>query len=291
MELKYGNEKFNEKGEWDLIIRPKKNWLDINFRELWEHRELVGLFVKRDFISRYKQTVLGPFWFVLNPLLSTLIYTLIFSAIAKIPTGGSPPVLFYLSGIVLWTYFSNCLVATSSTFLGNAAIFGKVYFPRLILPISVVISNLVQFLIQFGLFAIVLVIYSFKTNNLLVNGYALLIPLHIFILAAISLGFGIIVSSLTIKYRDLSNFMNVGIQLWMYATPVIYPMSAVSGGFKKILLLNPVAPIVEAFKFGLIGGGEFSLSHYMYSLAFACVILFLGIFLFNRVENNFMDTI
>lgn len=249
------------------------------------------LFVNRDFVSRYKQTILGPFWFILNPLISTLMYTLVFAGIAKIPTEGIPPQLFYISGIVAWSYFAACLNGTSTTFVSNAGIFGKVYFPRLVSPISVIISSMVQLGIQFLLLISIMAYYSITGYEIQMNSYILYLPFLILILALLGLGFGIVFSALTTKYRDLSNLMVFGVQLWMYITPVIYPSSSVPEKYKIFVLINPVAPLVEAFKYGLIGAGEFNPGRLLYSVVFTLVLLFIGVILFNRTEQNFMDTV
>jgi lipopolysaccharide transport system permease protein len=276
---------------WDLKIRPKRHLLDINLGEIWNYRDLIMLFVRRDFVAKYKQTILGPFWFILNPLISTLMYTLVFAGIAKIPTEGIPPQLFYLSGIVAWSYFASCLNGTSSTFLSNAGIFGKVYFPRLVSPISIIISSMVQLGIQLLLLTVFMIYYSITGYHIQINVYFLLIPLLIINLALLGLGFGIIFSALTTKYRDLSNFLVFGVQLWMYITPVIYPSSAVPEKYRILVFLNPVAPLVEAFKYGLIGAGEFDFGRLLYSFIFTIILLFIGVILFNRTEQNFMDTV
>lgn len=249
------------------------------------------LFVRRDFVSRYKQTILGPFWFILNPLISTLMYTLVFAGIAKIPTEGVPPQLFYLSGIVGWSYFAACLNGTSSTFISNAGIFGKVYFPRLSAPISVIISSIVQLGIQLLLLAVVMIYYSFTGYDIQFNWHVLYIPLLVINLALLGLGIGIIFSALTTKYRDLTNLMAFGVQLWMYITPVIYPSSAVPEKYRIFVFINPVAPLVEAFKYGLIGAGEFNPGRLLYSVVVTLILLFIGVVLFNRTEQNFMDTV
>ena len=228
---------------WDLIVRPKRHLLDINLKEIWRYRDLIALFVRRDFVSKYKQTILGPFWFILNPLISTLMYTLVFAGIARIPTEGIPPQLFYISGIVPWSYFAACLNGTSSTFISNAGIFGKVYFPRLVSPISVIISSMVQFGIQLLLLASIMAYYTFSGYHIKLSIHVLYIPLLVINLALMGMSFGIIFSSLTTKYRDLSNLMSFGVQLWMYITPVIYPSSAVPEKYKIFVLINPVAPL------------------------------------------------
>ena len=276
---------------WDLVIRPKRNLLDINLKEIWNYRDLIMLFVRRDFVAKYKQTILGPFWFILNPLISTLMYTLVFAGIAKISTEGVPPQLFYLSGIVAWSYFASCLNGTSSTFLSNAGIFGKVYFPRLVSPISVIISSVVQLGIQLLLLSAFMVYYSISGYSVGINIHLIYIPLLILNLALLGLGFGIVFSALTTKYRDFTNFLGFGVQLWMYITPVIYPSSSVPEKYRILVFLNPVAPLVEAFKFGLIGAGEFNPGRLLYSVVFTVILLFIGVVLFNRTEQNFMDTV
>lgn len=276
---------------WDLVIRPKRHLLDINLKEIWDYRDLIMLFVRRDFVAKYKQTILGPFWFILNPLISTLMYTLVFAGIAKIPTEGVPPQLFYLSGIVAWSYFASCLNGTSSTFLINAGIFGKVYFPRLVSPVSVIISSMVQLGIQLLLLTTFMIYYSLSSYHIQINSHLLYMPLLIINLALLGLGFGIVFSALTTKYRDLSNFLGFGVQLWMYITPVIYPASAVPEKYRILVFINPVAPLVEAFKNGLIGAGQFNPSRLLYSVVFTVILLIIGVILFNRTEQNFMDTV
>ena len=280
-----------QEDKYTLVIEPKRNLLDLNLREVWQYRDLIMLFVRRDLVARFKQTILGPAWFILGPLLSTLVYTLVFNRIAQISTDGAPPMLFYLSGIVGWNYFAACLNGTSSTFTANSGIFGKVYFPRLVTPISTVISNLVQFFIQLLLLFAVMLIFWQRGASFQLNLTALLIPVYLTLLAAIGLGVGIIISSLTTKYRDLIQLMGFGVQLWMYATPVIYPVSEVPEKYQFIVLLNPIAPIIENFKYGLLGSGSFNLQGLFYALGYALVMLFLGIVLFNRVEKTFMDTV
>jgi lipopolysaccharide transport system permease protein len=276
---------------WDLVIRPKRHLLDINLKEIWQYRDLIMLFVRRDFVAKYKQTILGPFWFILNPLISTMMYTLVFAGIAKIPTEGIPPQLFYLSGIVAWSYFASCLNGTSSTFISNAGIFGKVYFPRLVSPISIIISSIVQLGIQLLLLTGFMIYYSLTGYHIQLNAHLFYLPLLVINLALLGLGFGIIFSALTTKYRDLTNFLGFGIQLWMYITPVIYPSSAVPEKYKVLVFLNPVAPLVEACKYGLIGAGEFNQGRILYSVIFTLALLFIGVVLFNRTEQNFMDTV
>ncbi len=276
---------------WTQIIKPKKSLLEIDFKELWDYRDLLLLFIRRDIITKYKQTILGPLWFILQPILTTLMYLLVFGRIANIPTDNAPPILFYLSGIVAWTYFSFCLTSTSNTFLTNAGIFGKVYFPRLIVPLSIVISNLIQFLIQLGLLVIAVVLYAYKGFSFPLTYKLFMIPYLILLLALLGLGFGIIISSLTTKYRDLSNLMGFGVQLWMYATPIIYPLSIIPDKYKIVILANPITSIIITFKSAILGTNSVSYCYLLYSTVFTLIILFLGIIIFNRVERSFMDTV
>lgn len=273
------------------VIRPKKKLLEIDFKEIWEYRDLLFLFIKRDLVTKYKQTILGPLWFIIQPILTTLMYLLVFGRIANIPTDNVPPILFYLSGIVAWTYFSVCLNSTANTFISNSGIFGKVYFPRLVVPISIVISNIIQFLIQLGLLIVVMVFYYFKGVQYVFNYTLFLLPLLIFMLALMGLGFGIIISSLTTKYRDLSNLMGFAVQLWMYATPIIYPLSIIPDKYKIIILANPITAIIITFKNAILGTQSISYGYLLYSFVFTLVILFIGIITFNRVERSFMDTV
>jgi lipopolysaccharide transport system permease protein len=280
-----------ETENWNLVIKPKRHLLDIDLKDIWRYRDLIALFVRRDFVARYKQTVLGPLWFIIQPVFTTLMYTIVFGNIAKISTDGLPPILFYLSGIVGWTYFSSCLNSTSNTFVANAGIFGKVYFPRLTLPISIVISNLVQFFIQILLLIGFMIFFGIKGADFQPNVYLLLIPLLIILMAALGLGFGIIISSMTTKYRDLTNLVSFGVQLWMYATPVIYPLSVIPENYRIYALANPLTPIIETFRYALLGTGSFDWAHLLYSLVFTLVVLTLGILMFNKVEQSFMDTV
>jgi lipopolysaccharide transport system permease protein len=276
---------------WSLIIKPKKNLLEIDFKQIWEFRDLLILFIRRDIVTKYKQTILGPLWFIIQPILTTLMYLLVFGRIANIPTDNVPPILFYLSGIVAWTYFSVCLNSTASTFITNAGIFGKVHFPRLVVPLSIVISNIIQFLIQLGLLLIVIGIYYFKGVSFTFTYNLFLLPFLILLMALLGLGFGIIISSLTTKYRDLSNLMGFGIQLWMYATPIIYPLSVIPDKYKIFILANPLTAIIITFKSALLGTQSVSYGYLIYSSVFTLVILFFGIIIFNRVERSFMDTV
>lgn len=277
---------------WTEIIRPKSSLFDIKLKELWSYRDLVLLFVKRDFVKDYKQTILGPLWFFIQPLIQTLTFFFIFSKVAKIGTGKLPPILFYLSGITIWTYFADCFNKTSTIFITNAAVFGKVYFPRLVTPISIVISSMVKFGIQLALFILIYIYYLiFKNVDIHMNGTILLFPFYVLIMAILGLGLGIIFSSLTTKYKDLVFLLQFGIQLLMYATPVIYPLANLSPKYKSYLLMNPITPIIEAIRYGLFGDGVFDMMYLGYSLAVSIVILIIGVLLFNKVEKSFMDTI
>jgi len=276
---------------WTMIIKPKRNLLDINLREVWRYRDLISLFVRRDFISKFKQTILGPLWFIINPLFTTFMYLIVFTRIAKLSTDGLPPILFYLSGIIAWQYFAGSLNSTANTFISNAGIFGKVYFPRLVTPISVVISNLIQFGIQFALFVAIYIYYLVQGVAIQPNIYILLLPVLIIMMALLGLGFGIIISSLTTKYRDLNNLISFAVQLWMYVTPVIYPTSMLSQKYQFFILINPLTSIIETFRFALLGQGTINFAHLGYSAGFTFVVLSLGIILFNKVEQTFMDTV
>ncbi len=278
--------------EWTLIIEPKAALWDLKLDELWRYRDLLFLFVKKDFISVYKQTILGPLWFVVQPLLTTVIFVIFFDRIAGIPTGGIPSVLFYLSGLVLWNYFSSCLTVTATSFTANAELFGKVYFPRLVVPLSKVLSGLVTLAIQL-LILLAFTAYYIFTGALQfhLNLYLLLLPLLVVIAAGLALGLGIIISALTTKYRDLVFLITFGVQLLMYATPVIYPLSFISERYKILVLANPLSPLIEWFRFALLGVGTVNNAHLAYSIIATALILFTGIVVFNKVERNFIDVI
>lgn len=274
-----------------MVITPERKWWDLRLGELWEYRDLVSLFVRRDFVAQYKQTVLGPAWHLLNPIISTVIFTIIFNKIAGLPTDEIPPFLFYLSGNVIWSYFSTCLTNTSNTFVSNEGIFGKVYFPRMVTPVSVAISGLVAFLIRFGLFLAFLIFFLLTGFHLKPNWWMLTLPLLLLIQAGLALSWGIIISSLTTKYRDLQILVSFGVQLLMYATPVIYPASMVPAKFQWLYFLNPISPIVEAFRYAFLGSGTISIAKLLYSLVFMIISFFIGAALFNKIEANFMDTV
>jgi lipopolysaccharide transport system permease protein len=275
----------------DLIIRPKKHLFDIDFKDIWRYRDLILLMVRRDFVAQYKQTVLGPLWFVISPLINVFMFAFVFNRIAGISTEGVPAILFYLTGLTLWNYFATTLTGISNTFVSNADIFGKVYFPRLIIPISLTISSMVRFMIQLGLLATVMIIYYFNGFQFHFSRYTLVIPFLFLNTALLSLGCGIIISSLTTKYRDFQYLLGFGVQLLMYATPIIYPVSIVPKKFAWIISLNPMAPMIEAFKYGFIGVGSFNISAIVTSVCTTLVLLFVGVLLFNKVEGSFMDTV
>lgn len=281
----------DKKQQWDNVICSRSSWLDIHPGELWKYRDLIVLFVWRDFVSVYKQTILGPLWFILQPLITTTVFTIIFSSVAKLPTDGLPPFLFYLSGVIAWKYFADCLNNTSNTFVSNAHIFGKVYFPRLTVPVSVVISNLIAFGIQFLLFLVFYAYYWQKGTIIHPQPAILLLPILIIQMAALGLGFGIIVSSMTTRYRDMTHLVGFGVQLWMYATPVVYPASFLPERWRFVLLLNPMAPVIEAFRYAFLGTGSINLQSWLISLAITFCILLAGVILFSRVEKSFMDTV
>ncbi|MBK6537746.1 MAG: ABC transporter permease [Ignavibacteria bacterium] len=283
--------KTQSESEWTLEIKPVSGWFNFHLKDVWKYRDLLFMFVKRDFVSVYKQTILGPFWFFLQPILTTITFTIVFGNIAKIPTDGIPPILFYMSGIVCWGYFSDCLTRTSSTFITNANIFGKVYFPRLVSPLSNIISLLMKFGIQMILLIGFLIYFKMNGSDVNPNIYILLTPYLILLMAGLGLGFGIIVSSLTTKYRDLTFLVSFGVQLLMYATPVIYPLSALPEKYKWIVLANPMTSIVDTFRFAFLGAGTFNAGNLLYTSVFVVIILSIGIIVFNRVEKTFMDTV
>jgi len=281
----------DQEENWTLVIRSRRSWWDFHLRELWRYRDLVGLFVRRDFVSVYKQTILGPVWYLIQPLMTTIVFTVIFGNIAGLPTDGLPPFLFYLSGTVIWSYFADCLNKTSLVFVNNANLFGKVYFPRLSVPLSIVISNMVSFVIQFALFLAFTLFFWLRGAAIEPNLGILLTPLLVLMMAGFGLGFGIIVSSLTTRYRDLRFLVGFGVQLWMYATPVIYPISSVPEPLQPLIQANPITPIVETFRYAFLGAGTVYPFSLLYSLAFMLVVLLIGALLFNRVEATFMDTV
>jgi lipopolysaccharide transport system permease protein len=282
----------HEYEKWDLIIRPDSSGFGSKLKELLRYRDLILLFVRRDFIANYKQTILGPLWHIIQPLLTTLTFVVIFGNFAKISTDGTPAILFYMSGIICWTYFSSSLTKTSTTFISNANIFSKVYFPRLVIPISVVLSNLFSFGVQLILLITFTLYFSLTGGISSAFGWSLLVlPLLVLIMAIMGLGIGILVSSLTTRYRDLNFLIGFSVQLLMYFSAVIFPISSLTGKWKLLIQLNPMSPVIEAFRFVFLGKGDFNILWIIYSALVAVLMLYLGLVLFNRVERNFNDTV
>lgn len=281
-------DKSNE--NWTQIIEPHNTWYKINFKEIWDYRDLILIFVKRNVTTIYKQTVLGPIWFLFGPLFTVFTYTFVFNEIAKIPTDGIPAPVFYLAGTTLWNYFDACFNGASTTFTSNAGIFGKVYFPRLIPAISLVVSNLLKTGIQLVTFA-AFCVYYYSKDEIHPNQYLFLFPFLLFIMSLMSLGIGLLISSLTTKYRDVNQFIGVIVTLLMYASPIIYPTSSVPEIYKPFLSVNPIVPIVDAFRFGFTGAGSVDLYGLLYSSVFTIIILVVGVVAFNKVERSFIDTV
>lgn len=291
-------QKEQENEKWTTVIKPRNGLFEVNLKEIWDYRDLYTMFVKRDITVAYKQTILGPLWWLIQPALTVIMYMVVFGGIAGIPTDGIPQPLFYLGGVCMWQYFADCLNRTANTFVSHAGIFGKVYFPRLIMPLSNVTSNLVRFGIQFGLFVLVYVYYAIIGQAPSPNWYFLLFPLLVVMMAGLALGFGIIISSMTTKYRDLQILFSFIVQLWMYGTPIVYPLSQVAGkqvmgmDLTTIMCFNPVTPVIETFKHGALGAGEFvGWGWLAYSFVFMVAVLALGILIFNKVQKSFMDTV
>lgn len=281
----------NNQQKWTEVISSDTSIFKLNLSEVWRYRDLLFMFVKRDFVTFYKQTVLGPLWFIIQPLLTTLMFVVIFGNLANLSTDNSPKVVFYLAGVSIWGYFSETLTKTASVFTNNASIFGKVYFPRLIMPLSLVVSGLIKFGVQFSIFVAVLLYYFFTKDNVNPNAYVLLTPILLFLMGILALGLGMIISSMTTKYKDLTYLISFGIQLFMYATPVVYPLSSIPDKYKFLLLLNPLTAIFECFRYAFLGTGSFEFSTLGYSALVSIIILFLGIVIFNKVEKNFIDTV
>jgi lipopolysaccharide transport system permease protein len=277
--------------EWSEIIQPRTRLLDLGLRDVWRYRDLVLLFVRRDFVATYKQTVLGPIWFFIQPLLTTITYMVVFGSIANLSTDGLPQLPFYLAGVTIWNYFAQTLTTVSTVFTANAAIFGKVYFPRLTMPLSIVLSNLVRFGIQFALFLAVWGYYLATDNRLHPNAYMLLTPLLLVLMGLLGLGLGMLFSAMTTKYRDLAMLLTFGVQLLMYATPVIYPLSKLPLKYKVFIMANPLSAIVETFRYAFLGSGSFSWPALGYSTAVTLLMLVIGTVVFNKVEKSFTDTV
>ncbi len=279
------------KENWSIEIKPRKSLFDVDLKGVWRYRDLYYMYVKRDIVTVYKQTILGPLWFLIQPIFTTIIYMFVFGGLAGISTDGMPQPLFYMAGIMLWNYFSSAFTVSSNIFTANASVFGKVYFPRLVVPLAGITSNLIKFAIQLLLFVAMYIYFYLQGAPLLVNWSILLFPVLIFLLATHAMSWGLIISSLTTKYRDLTQLITFGIQLLMYATPVIYPMSAAPEKYRTLLELNPLTPIFETFKYCCMGCGSLDWGGLLYSTIFMAVTMFFAVIIFNRVERNFMDTV
>lgn len=280
-----------EQEGWSEVIESRTHLLDLRLKDVWRYRDLLLLFVRRDFVATYKQTVLGPVWFFLQPVLTTITFTLIFGRIAGLSTDGLPMMLFYLAGVTLWNYFSECLNRTSTILKDNAQIFGKVYFPRLVMPLSIIVSNLVKLGIQFVLFLLFWAYYLFTNDQVHPNAMIALLPFLVLIMGGLGLGFGLLISAMTTKYRDLVFLLTFGVQLLMYATPVIYPLSSIDLKYRWLIEANPMTSIIETFRYAFLGSGSFSWGLLGYSTAFMIIVMFFGILVFNKVEKSFMDTV
>lgn len=276
---------------YHVEILPKRGLFEIDLKEIWNYRDLILLFVKRTFVSQYKQTILGPAWAIIQPLLTTIVFTVVFGGIASLPTDGIPSFLFYMCGTICWNYFAGNITTTSTTFVSNAAIFGKVYFPRLVLPISTVLTNLISFSIQLITFLVFWAVYMFKGTSISPNWCMLLLPLMLLQMAMLSLGFGIIISALTTKYRDLAMLVGFGVQLWMYATPVAYSSALIPEKWMGLYMLNPMTPIIEMFRYSFLGAGTIRIEYCLISWVVTVLVLVVGVLLFNKVEKTFMDTV
>jgi len=280
-----------QRESWDVVIKPKHGWFNVNFKEIVQYWDLILLFVKRDFIIFYKQTILGPLWYIIQPLFNTLVFTLIFGKVAKIPTDGVPPFIFYLSGTVVWTYFALCLNKTGNTFVNNAGIFGKVYFPRITVPISIAITAVLQFLIQFMIFLGFFLYFWQSGSDIKPSIYVFTLPIIVLHMAVLSVGLGLIISAATAKYRDLTFAMGFMVQLWMYLTPVVYPLSEVPDRFKIFILINPMTAVVESFRGAFLGVSSLTLQGLLLSIILTILLFICGIIIFSRVEKTFMDTV
>jgi lipopolysaccharide transport system permease protein len=280
-----------EEQSWDTELKPQSNVFDLHLKDIWNYRDLLWLLVRRDFVSFYKQTIFGPLWFFIQPIFTTITFTIIFGNLAGISTSGAPKPLFYMAGTIAWNYFADCLNKTSTVFRDNANIFGKVYFPRLIMPLSIIFSNLVKFGIQLVLFVLLLIYYMVQGSKIEPNFYILLFPVVIILMALLGLGLGLIITALTTKYRDLIFLVTFGVQLLMYATPIIYPLEAAPEKYRNLIALNPLSGLVETVRYGFLGTGHFYVGAFVYSVVASLIIFLLGLVIFNRVEKNFVDTV
>jgi lipopolysaccharide transport system permease protein len=285
------NSKNNIIEEWDLTIEPQTSLFELNLKDVWRYRDLLWMFVKRDFVSFYKQTILGPLWFFIQPLFTTIIYTFVFGGLANLSTDGLPQPLFYMTGITAWNYFADCITKTSTVFKDNANIFGKVYFPRLIMPLSIVASNLVRFGVQLILLFMMMGYFAMHDASFTITPAILLFPLLVILMALLGLGLGLIITALTTKYRDLAFLVTFGIQLLMYTTTVIYPLSSAPEKYKTLISLNPMTGIIEAFRYAFLGQGQISINTLGYSTVFTIVVMVLGVVIFNKTEKTFVDTV
>jgi len=276
---------------WTVVIRPKRPWWDLNLGELWRYRDLIGLWVRREFVAVYKQTILGPLWHVIPTLISSAVFTVVFGNIAQISTEGTPAYLFYMAGNTIWVYFSGCVSSTSVTFAVNVGIFGKVYFPRLAMPIASIISQLITFGVRLGVFLALWLFFLLSGSSVHPTGWVFLLPVLLLIVAGMGFGLGIMISALTTKYRDLQQLLGVGLTLVMYASPIIYPLSEVTGTLRLLLLLNPLSPVLEIFRLGFLGKSAISPMYLLYSVGFTIVVLLMSVIIFNKAESTFLDTI
>jgi len=283
--------KQNNLDKWDTVISPKRDLIYFNFREIFKYRDLIFLFIKRDFVTFYKQTILGPLWYIIQPLINAIVFTIIFGNLAKIPTEGVPPFIFYLAGNIIWGYFAICLNSTSNTFVRNSDIFGKVYFPRITIPISNIFIGMLQFFIQFIVFVCFLIYFYFSGSSINIDFTLIFIPLLLFQVAITGLGFGLMISSLTSKYRDLTFVMSFGVQLWMYATPIVYPLSLVSEKYRILFCLNPMTSVVESFRYIFFKESVIKLEYIFISIFISILVLILGMIFFNKTEKSFLDTV
>lgn len=276
---------------WTQVLTPDRGWLDFRLGELWRYRDLIFRFFRRDFVASYKQTVLGPLWFVIPPILTTLIFTVVFGKIGQISTNGMPSFLFFLIGVTAWNYFAACLTRAATTFTGNTAIFGKVYFPRLVMPLSTILTNLLTFAIQFGIFLVLAGIFWLQGATFEANWRVIILPVLLVQMGALGLGIGCIVCALTTRFRDLAYMITFGTQLWMYASCVVYPLSQIPQEWRWLFILNPMVPIIEAFRFAFLGGGTVEIWHLAISAVLTAILLFVGLVMFSRAEKTFMDTV
>tara|TARA_B110000438_G_C15782868_1_gene637038 strand:+ start:962 stop:1819 length:858 start_codon:yes stop_codon:yes gene_type:complete len=283
--------KQNNLDKWDTVISPKRDLIYFNFREIFKYRDLIFLFIKRDFVTFYKQTILGPLWYIIQPLINAIVFTIIFGNLAKIPTEGVPPFIFYLAGNIIWGYFAICLNSTSNTFVRNSDIFGKVYFPRITIPISNIFIGMLQFFVQFIVFVCFLIYFYFSGSSINIDFTLIFIPLLLFQVAITGLGFGLMISSLTSKYRDLTFVMSFGVQLWMYATPIVYPLSLVSEKYRILFCLNPMTSVVESFRYIFFKESAIKLEYIFISIFISILVLILGMIFFNKTEKSFLDTV